>query len=623
MIYLIVGHRGVGKTVWLKTLERIFNQSTEPQKYFFDLDKEIEKTTGKSINELFLKNEKTFRSIERDTLDKLIYQYKDESNIVFIAVGAGFKWLKNIPSFCHVIHLIRETDNQGRVFLDRPPLRKNKRPYEEYMSLYSNREKNYKQIKTESFVLPEKDFVFDTTEKLFFSIKNINLNAIITLNKNSLPNDVKKWSSFIKKRGLWGLRFFELRDDELNDNNLNILLDIIPKEKQLLSFRKLNKSCFLKKELSSSFDWPLEKGEPPCPPTVLSVHKRRQESVDQVCKKLLAHKAHHFKLAVPVKNFTELMQGHLWFSEDPKHRSFLPVSQKGKWRWYRQIFGPQMKWHFIRESLSGVSDQPFLYEHLISQFYQIKNQPILFAAVLGDPIMHSASPAFHREFFAKQGIVFTKITMSERELTKDNLCILQRMGLVFAAVTSPLKKKAFQICDETDSLTQSVQSVNTMIFNNQKWLGRNTDEYGLNCFVHKMALDKKKHVVVWGGGGMKNILEKQFPFADFYSARTGKKHIKTASSVEQTQLKETLSSSSPKKLYPDAIIWAVGRARMSNCQLPPLSWRPRQIIDLNYIEDSPGLEYALLTGAKYLSGKTMFEYQAKKQQEYFSNFFIL
>ena len=614
MIYLIVGHRGVGKTIWLKKLKKTLNSSTKLQNCFFDLDEEIEKTTKKKISELFLKGEKVFRLAEKRVLDKLICQYKKKDNIVFIAVGAGFHWSEHIPY--HIIHLIRETDYLGRIFLDRPRLKKNKNPYEEYMFLYSEREKNYKRIKTESFILPEQDFTFNKPEKLIFNKKNIKLNAVITLNKNSLPANIKQWPFFIKKRCLWGFRFFELRDDELRDDELRVLLKIIPKKNQLLSFRRLNNLFFLKKDLSSlSWDWALEKGLPAYPPPVLSLHERKQESFSQVCKKLLKYKAHHFKLAVLVKNFAELMQGHLWFLEDPKLRSFLPVSKDGKWRWYRQLFGPQMKWHFIKESLAGVPDQPFLYEHLIS-LDQKKRRPMLFATVLGDPVIHSASPAFHRKFFAKQGMVFTKITMKEKEFTKKNLCILQKMGLVFAAVTSPLKKKAFQICDETDCVAQSVRSVNTMIFKDQKWLGYNTDEYGLNYFIRKLGLNQKKYIAVWGGGGIRPVLEKQFPFADFYSARTGKKY--NMPSIKKIQIKNK-GGNIKRNLFPDIVIWAVGRARMPYCQFPPLFWKPKQVVDLNYTEDSPGLEYALLTGAKYVSGKIMFEYQAKKQQEYFSN----
>ncbi len=732
MVYLIIGHRGVGKTSWLNKLKHVFTDSCKTQYkklYFIDLDQEIEKKTGQKINNLLsYKNpgkgtaNDRFRSIERNILNKLINQYKNTKNLVFIAVGAGAQHIfqQKIPSFCHTIHLIRETDSQGRIFLDRPRLIPNQTPHEEYMSLYRERERFYKKIKTESFVLPEGDMTFNKGEKLLFKPKGFYLasladpsnfhdqnkpkefclaslagffNFIITLNKNTLPAYKKQWPNFIIKRLSWGRCFFELRDDQLNPNDLSFLLKIIPKEKQLLSFRISKKSIFFKKDLSSlTWDWPLEKGPPPpallpasltgkrgscpIPPLILSLHTRgKKESLPQVLKKMTSYKAGHFKLAVPIRNFKELMQGHLWFLKDPENRSFLPVSERkkeGQWRWYRQIFGPQMKLHFIRESDGEILDQPFLYEHLyrIGQYKNLaarrkENKSfrpegytffLPFAAVLGDPVTHSASPAFHRKFFSKKEMIFTKITIDEKEFTKENLCILQRMGLICAAVTSPLKKKAFQICDEVDSSAKQVKSVNTLVFKNNKWFGSSTDQYGLQAllnsikkrkFFKELSLRKQGlnqiSIVVWGGGGLKKVLEKTFPNASFYSARTGQK-IRPNGSIpmvcKNSEFKSLAANRKEPKNYgkirpngskkipkknqedkqPDIIIWAVGRNRMPEGVLPPSSWKTKWIIDLNYTENSPGKEYALLKGTKYISGMTMFKHQAKKQQKIFSKY---
>ena len=660
MIYLIIGHRGVGKTFWLEKLRKIFTDfyKTNLNKEkccFVDLDKEIEKETGQKINNLLSNkkrgtlrektNDRYFRSIEQNTLNKLIDKYKNTNSQVFIAVGAGFKNIskeETSPS-CHIIHLIRETDSQGRVFLNRPRLITNQTPYEEYMSLYYERELLYQRVKEESFVLPEGDSEFDEGEKLLFNLKAGNLNSIITLNKSNLPAHKEKWPDFINKRLAWGLRFFELRDDQLNTDDLSILLKVIPKEKQLLSFRTSKNSLFLKQDLSSlTWDWPLEKGPPPHLPPILSLHERKKETLNQLFEKLMKHKAHHFKLAVPIRNFKELMQGHLWFLEDPEHRSFLPISERGevgRWRWYRQIFGPQMKLHFIRESRGEVFDQPFLYEHLLflnvnhpkpemkTSAPSISPKYFPFAAVLGAPIFHSASPAFHRKLFSKKGMIFTKITMKEEEFTKETLYILQKMGLVCAAITSPLKKKAFQVCDEIDSAAKSIQSVNTLVFKDKNWFGSSTDQYGLQALLNSVEDGKffknsssseedQRKTVVWGGGGLKNILKKELPFAHFYSARTGQK-------------KEGIPFDSEKKLQrkkqedksPYTIIWAVGRNRMPDCVFPSSAWKPKWVIDLNYTENSPGKEYALLMGAEYISGTTMFKHQAKKQQRIFSKIF--
>ncbi len=658
MIYLIIGHRGVGKTLWLKKLKKTFRTSRRRKSgkmlfelsqhikdpLFIDLDQEIEKKTNKKISNFFSRkilvqnipvrtnrqgkksniqtfkeNKQYFRLLENKILEDLTDKYKKPGPDVFIAVGAGFqkgftKRLKDkISRFCRIIHLIRETDPQGRVFLNRPRLTKNKSAYEEYMSFYPKREKFYRKIKTQSFVLPEQDFEFNEAEKLFFGLKSANISGIITLNKSALPALEDHWPGFIEKRLSWGLNFFELRDDELSLKELKILLKIIPHEKQLLSFRKKDPSPLGGiKHSSVVCDWPLEKGAPPARVQVLSLHKR-DEVFSKTCKRLTLHKASHFKLAVPVKNFKELMQGHLWFLEDPKRRSFLPRSfQKGRWRWYRQIFGPAMKLHFIRESRTGEPDQPFLYEHLLWK----NSHPLFFAAVLGDPVAHSKSPAFHRRFFAK--MPFVKIPMNEKEFTKENLYILQKMGLRFSAVTSPLKKKAFAFCDIKDLSALKARAVNTLIFKEGKWLGSSTDGPGLRWLLSRAGLKKKapsgSFTAVWGGGGMEDILRTELPFADFYSARTGRK--KTGPKA-QVQKRLQATHSSVKKKGPDIVIWAVGRNRMSSCVFPPRFWKPKQVIDLNYTEDSPGREYALLAGAGYLSGEIMFENQAKKQQSLF------
>ena len=624
MIYLIIGHRGVGKTTWLKKLEKLFIQYKK-QALFIDLDQEIERWTKKSIDVLIQEN--TFRKIEKDVLYQLICKHENVSRSVFIALGAGFdlngfykekikqKQTKRIFSHYKIIHLMRETDASGRVFLDRPRLNLKLSPYEEYLFLYKERQKIYWDFADEHFILPEWDFEFSDTEKLFFSLNKQKPNvaeAIITFNENSLSADKRKWKDSIDKRLNWGFCFFELRDDDWLDKQLCDLLSFIPNEKLILSFRRSENSVFLKQNLSSVlWDWPVEKKEkPPGVPAILSLHQR-DDNLKASIENLMQHKAHHYKLAVPVYNLEELLTGHHWFLQDPVHRSFLPLSSDGRWRWYRQIFGSLMKLNFVRESCEGIQDQPYLYEHLMNSCRfndQNKMVPpaIKFCAVLGDPVAHSASPAEYRMDCADKKMLFVKISLSEEEFIKKNLGILQELGLVFCAVTSPLKKKAFSLCDELDEYTKIGQSVNTMVLQSDKWKGFSTDEQGLKVLLQSVPKDL---VVVWGGGGLKNVLQAELPLADFYSARTGEKYSGVGEQVRNKKDKEE---------SPQCVIWAVGRSRMKGCLFPPSSWKPKLVVDLNYTEDSPGKEYALLTGAEYVSGWQMFKEQARVQKSFFN-----
>ena len=159
------------------------------------------------------------------------------------------------------------------------------------------------------------------------------------------------------------------------------------------------------------------------------------------------------------------------------------------------------------------------------------------------------------------------------------------MGFVFFAVTSPLKKKAFRCADLLDKEAQELKSVNLLIYYRGNWRGYNTDGEGLK-FLKK---DNNKNVVVWGGGGVRNAIKKHLPKAFFYSARRG-----------------TPLASRPA-FQVDVLVWAVGRRRMNQgCLWPPKKWRPLIVRDLNYMEDSPGREYAIKIGASYESGWAFF-----------------
>lgn len=75
----LVGYMGSGKSTIGKELAALLNL------HFIDLDKQIEKHTGKTVSELFKEGEIKFRKLEREVL---LNTLKSNSNIV-LAVGGG------------------------------------------------------------------------------------------------------------------------------------------------------------------------------------------------------------------------------------------------------------------------------------------------------------------------------------------------------------------------------------------------------------------------------------------------------------------------------------------------------------------------------------------------------
>ena len=132
MKWILIGHRGVGKSDLLNRIKTYLNDQKTNFPLFFDLDQEIAKTYKKPLIDLFPEvGEPRFRQIEHQLFEKI-----DRENINYIiSVGAGFSF-ETYPGFLTAEHQIiwvrRKTDELGRIFFNRPRLNSNVSPLEEF-----------------------------------------------------------------------------------------------------------------------------------------------------------------------------------------------------------------------------------------------------------------------------------------------------------------------------------------------------------------------------------------------------------------------------------------------------------------------------------------------------------
>jgi len=573
-------------------------------------------------------------------------------------VGGGFD-VNLIPSEVRVISLIRVSDSNGRIFLDRPILDPNLSPLDEFLNRYKKRISGFQKKAWEEYLIPEGLRDPSPIEKQILINHPNEIGGVLTLLPHNLENSIG-FHFFIKRRLLWGIDFFELRDDLLSDGQIESVLEFIPKNKILLARRDLGKinNPFLKdlesqvavidydRELldykSGEFSYvsqgqliqqnKIHQNSNQMPIRILSVHYFREgENFSNLLKKMESYEAKgfHIKMAVEVVNFTELQEGILWQNINPTQRSFLPRSKNGRWQWYRLWSFSTQLINFFREGEGSAPDQPSLY-----QWIQRKNCGTSFAGLLGSPVVHSFTPHYQGLFFEKWKISVLPIKIEIEEYSLA-LKLLMELGLVAAAVTSPLKLVAFENCKQSTEVAKFYKSVNTLVkINDGEWLGHNTDDQGLmklrdealriffllqnqsnlknesnleNKTKINEKLFSKNSLAVWGGGGTLPLLRKIFSEAEFFSVQTG-----------QSRENKDLS-----KWYPEIVIWAGGRLIEAGAKTPPLHWSPNLVVDLNYREDSGGRELALRTGAKYLSGETMFYAQGNAQQIFWEEHFLL
>lgn len=594
MIIALIGHRGSGKTSLLSRLPTYYN----PEEILcYDLDRKIETRAQKSVSAIFVEDgEQAFRKLESEAWQSIYQAHKTDSRFIYVAFGAGF--LGNIPKDVWTVWIRRATDHDGRIFLSRPRLDIERSRYDEYMDRFAEREERYRSLADECFIIPEGFTEPNEIERFYFTgAGGFNVGGVLTL-----PPGKRKLSKFIRKRKAWRLDYFELRDDWLNKSEVETAAQEIPHESILLALRKDGEPADASHFESATKDWAMELGKPDDEFDVVSSHERGgngAEDLQETIKRLEnATGANTIrKLAVMIESLDELLLGHKWWKKDPDKNVFLPRSSDGRWQWYRAFYGRHARLAFFREDEGSSLDQPLLFDWLRTRI----SDPLKgFAAILGKPVDHSLTPFEQSDFFERGfQMPVLRIPLSETEITRENMMSLAELGLRAAAVTSPLKRAMFSVCDRATEMASEFESVNTIFFDesDRQWLGENTDAQALSDWFNELKI--KENAVVWGGGGLLLALKNLLPNAFFYSARERRPR----------EFSKSFTANSSCDL-----IWA-GLASLQNGSVPT-EWPVDRVIDLSYREDSPAREIALEKKAEYVSGIRFFKLQAALQRRW-------
>lgn len=562
---VFIGHRGVGKTKLLSRHALYF-----PEISHLDLDAEIERKTQTDMREYFLTHgEIEFRKKEVEIFREII-----RNNLSFvISLGAGFD-VTELADDIEVVYLRRKTDKEGRIFINRPRLENNTGPLEEYKKRFAAREINFLKRANKIYNMPEGIETYNETEKKILTLDYFLNDAYYTLSENELVSIAGLTKNF---------KNIELRTDLLSDDIIGDLLLRFSETNWLVSVRTPEPVRF---KAAKNIDIDFKYFYSGC--QIVSSH---HDSIYEGIKLLNSiNEKVHLKLCPMVDNFTDLITGYNWQQEDPVNRSFLPRSEDGKWMWYRQLSKYRQKINFI-QNFTQVPDQPSLSEWLILP----QKKPSEWAAVLGNPINFSRSPVEHENYFADKKTFFTRINLTAEEF-ETNIRFLTELGLKFAAVTSPLKEMAFKISNFSSDSSLKFQAANTLILNNDKICCENTDLSGFKGLVKNIKPTDK--VAIWGGGGTLEMMKCVLPDASLYSSQTGQQRY-----PEQNNSGEF-----------DYLIWAAPRTLQ--LKWPAENLQVNSVIDLNYTENSPGLEFAAHRNIRYISGMEMFKLQALKQREF-------
>jgi shikimate dehydrogenase len=107
--------------------------------------------------------------------------------------------------------------------------------------------------------------------------------------------------------------------------------------------------------------------------------------------------------------------------------------------------------------------------------------------IIGDPVTHSLSPAIHNAAFAALGLDYVYVPLPVAAASVGEAVIgLRALGFRGANVTMPHKAAVLCFLDEISDDAQLVEAVNTIVVDNTRLVGHNTDIEGFTRALHEV-----------------------------------------------------------------------------------------------------------------------------------------
>jgi shikimate dehydrogenase len=135
------------------------------------------------------------------------------------------------------------------------------------------------------------------------------------------------------------------------------------------------------------------------------------------------------------------------------------------------------------------------------------------AGVIGYPVAHSLSPLLHNGWLKDLGIAGAYLPLEVRpQDLPQAIAGLKALGFAGANVTIPHKEAVIPLTAAVDATARAVGAVNTLVIENGRILGRNTDVEGFLAHLEasvpgwKAKLDGRGALVLGAGGAARAVL---------------------------------------------------------------------------------------------------------------------
>ena len=220
--------------------------------------------------------------------------------------------------------------------------------------------------------------------------------------------------------------------------------------------------------------------------------------------------------------------------------------------------------------------------------------------IIGYPVGHSFSPNIHNRAFEMLNLDFIYLKFPVPDV-KDFFENAREIGVTGFSVTIPHKTTVIPFLDELTPEAREAGAVNTVSSRNGKWVGDNTDIFGVRAAMASVGFDPEdKTVIILGAGG---------------AAKAAVAALKTAKSVDVLPRRE-IETASIRRC--DLLINATPVGMFPMVDASPLRGPIPADVVLDMVYNPPItrlLRSALDQGKTVIQGTTMFLAQAARQFE--------
>jgi shikimate dehydrogenase len=238
------------------------------------------------------------------------------------------------------------------------------------------------------------------------------------------------------------------------------------------------------------------------------------------------------------------------------------------------------------------------------------------AAVIGDPVRHSRSPAIHNAAFAATGLDWVFVALpTPRGRAADAVSAMATFGFGGMSVTMPHKEEVVGLLERLSPLASRLDAVNCVVWQDGGLVGHNTDASGFAAAVaHAGTPLTGLQVVVLGAGGaaravVVGALDAGAAGVTIVNRTPGRSEAAAALDPDRCRVGDQRDVATA-----DVVVNAtpVGMTDTPGCPIDPASISPNQVVvDLVYDPvDTELLRAARAVGAVAIDGLGMLVHQA-------------